>query len=360
MSARRIRVLIVEDSPVIREFLLNAFSGDPHLEVAGAVSDGDEVLAAVRELRPDVVTMDIHMARMDGLEATRRVMQENPVPIVVVSGMIEDQVATTFNALEAGALAVVPRPAGLGDPAHQASVAELVRTLKLMSEVKLVRRRRARDSSSQAGAARQGFDAAPCGVNIVAIGASTGGPLAIQALLAGLPKDFTLPVLVVQHIAEGFLNGFVQWLTKATGFPVHLATDGEVVLPGHAYVAPDRHHMGVDRRARIVLSDAPPENGLRPSVDYLLRSARQVYGKGTAGVLLSGMGKDGAAELLALKKSGAPTFAQDRESSAVHGMPGEAIRLDAARYVLAPAEIAAALRGLAAVGVAKTGRERNQ
>jgi two-component system chemotaxis response regulator CheB len=152
----------------------------------------------------------------------------------------------------------------------------------------------------------------------------------------------------------------VQWLTKATGFPVHLATDGEVVLPGHAYVAPDRHHMGVDRRARIALSDAPPENGLRPSVDYLLRSARQVYGKGTAGVLLSGMGKDGAAELLALKKSGAPTFAQDRESSAVHGMPGEAIRLDAARYVLAPAEIAAALRGLAAVGVAKTGRERNQ
>ena len=354
MSARRIRVLIVEDSPVVREFLLYALSGDPQLEVVGTVSDGDEVVAAVLELRPDVITMDIHMARMDGLEATRRVMQENPVPIVVVSGAIEDQVATTFSALEAGALAVVSRPPGLGDPAYPASVAELVRTLKLMSEVKLVRRRPARDGPSQAGAARPGSDVARRDLNIVAIGASTGGPTAIQALLAGLPKDFALPVLVVQHIAEGFLNGFVQWLAKVTGFPVHLATDGEVALPGHAYVAPDRHHMGVDRRARIVLSDAPPENGLRPSVGYLLRSARQVYGKGTVGVLLSGMGKDGAAELLALKKSGAPTFAQDQESSAVHGMPGEAIRLDAARYVLAPAEIAVALRDLAAAGAAKT------
>jgi len=354
MSPRRIRVLIVEDSLVVREFLLHALSEDPDLEVAGAVSDGDEVLAAVRELRPDVVTMDIHMARMDGLEATRRVMQEEPVPIVVVSGMIEDQVATTFNALEAGALAVVPRPAGLGDPGHGASVAELVRTLKLMSELKLVRRRAARGSTSQAGVARQRPDATSQGVNIVAIGASTGGPPAIQAVLAGLPKDFALPVLVVQHIAEGFLNGFVNWLAKATGFPVHLGSDNEVVLPGHAYVAPDCHHMGVDWRGRIVLSDAPPEDGLRPSVDYLLRSARQVYGKGAVGVLLSGMGKDGAAELLALKKCGAPTFAQDRESSAVYGMPGEAIRLDAARYVLAPAEIATALRGLAPAGAAKT------
>lgn len=338
MSRRRVRVLIVEDSPSARQFLMHVFEGDAGFELVGAVTDGNDALAAVRRLQPDVVTMDVHMPGMGGLEATRRIMQEAPRPIVVVSGTVRDQVAVTFEALEAGALAFVSRPSGIGHAQHEREVAELLRTVRLMSEVKVVRRSSEKSPRPPAPGRR---------IQIVAVGASTGGPLAIQELLRSLPQGFAVPVLIVQHIAEGFLGGFVDWLTRTTSLEVRLAAAAEAVRPGRAYVAPDGFHMGVDACGRIRLSSTPPENGLRPSVAHLMRSVREAYGADAAAVLLSGMGKDGAGELLALKHCGAATFAQDRASSVVHGMPGEAIRLDAARHVLAPAEIAAALRELA-------------
>ncbi len=342
-----IKVLVVEDSPVVREFLVHVLSADPDILVVGTAHDGEQALEAVRRLAPDVVTMDIHMPRLDGIEATRRIMENDPVPIVIVSGSSDPkEVATTFRAMAAGALAVLPRPAGIGHPEHEATVRELVRTVKLMSEVRVVRRwPRARQDALPVPPPAVG--PAPARLRAVAIGASTGGPPVLQAMLAALPKDFPAPILIVQHMAAGFIQGFVDWLAQSAKIPVHLASQGETLLPGHVYVAPDGVQMKVGRGDRIVLASDPPDQGLRPSVAALFRSLAAVYGGEAAACLLTGMGRDGAAELKLLRDQGAITFAQDQESSVVHGMPGAAIRLDAASFVLPPEKIAAALAGLA-------------
>jgi two-component system chemotaxis response regulator CheB len=183
-------------------------------------------------------------------------------------------------------------------------------------------------------------------VNLVAIGASTGGPLVLQTVLSGLPGNFSLPVLIVQHMAAGFIQGFVEWLTPTSALPLHVATHGEQILPGHAYIAPDGFQMKLELGKRLSLTKDEPENGHRPSVSYLFRSVADLCGPKAVGVLLTGMGKDGAEELKRMREKGAVTIAQDQESSVVHGMPGEAIRLEAATYVLPPHRIAAALANL--------------
>ena len=344
-----IRVLVVEDSPVVREFLVHILGSDSGIRVVGTASNGEEALEAVRLERPDVITMDIHMPRLDGLEATRRIMESHPTPIVIVSGSEKSgEVATAFSAMDAGALAVLPRPRGIGHPAHEATARELVQTVKLMSEVKVVRRwSRARRDAPAPRPTEMGFASEPAKVRIVAIGASTGGPPALQTILAALPKDFPAPLVIVQHMAAGFVRGFVEWLAQSSSLPLHIATHRELMLPGHAYVAPDEHQMKVERGGRLALTEDGPENGLRPSVAYLFRSIAEVYGCDAVAGLLTGMGRDGAEELRLLKDKGAVTFAQDKDSSVVHGMPGEAIRLDAAMLVLPPEKIAAVLTNLA-------------
>ena len=344
-----IKVLVVEDSPVVREFLVHILSSDPGIRVVGTASDGEQALEAVRLDRPDVITMDIHMPKLDGLEATRRIMETHPTPIVIVSGSEKSgEVATAFSAMDAGALAVLPRPRGIGHPAHEATVGELVQTVKLMSEVKVVRRwSRVRRDAPAPRPAEMGFANEPAKVRIVAIGASTGGPPALQTILAAMPEDFPVPLLIVQHMAAGFVAGFVEWLAQSSSLPLHIATHGALVLPGHVYIAPDEHQMKVERGGRLALTKDEPENGLRPSVAYLFRSIAEVYGCDAVAGLLTGMGRDGAEELRLLKDKGAVTFAQDKGSSVVHGMPGEAIRLDAAMLVLPPEKIAAVLTNLA-------------
>lgn len=347
-----IKVLVVEDSPVVREFLVHTLGSDPGIRVVGTAHDGEEALEAVRRHRPDVITMDIHMPKMNGLEATRRIMETDPIPIVIVSGSTGTQeVATTFDAIEAGALAVLPRPAGVGHPDHEATATELLQTVKLMSEVKVVRRwSRARREAAVPRPAQARIEHAPGKVKVVAIGASTGGPPVLRTILAALPKDFPAPVLVVQHMAAGFVRGFVEWLAQSSGLPVHVATHGELLLPGHVYLAPDEHQMKVERGGKVALTKDEPENGLRPSVSYLFRSVAEVYGRDAVAGLLTGMGRDGAEELRRLKEKGAFTFAQDKDSSVVHGMPGEAIKLDAAALVLSPEKIAPVLANLANYG----------
>jgi len=347
-----IKVLVVEDSPVVREFLVHILGSDSDILVVGTANDGEEAIAAAERWQPDVITMDIHMPKLDGIEATRRIMETHPTPIVIVSGSTDPhEVATTFRATEAGALAVLRRPAGLGHPDHEATVRDLVRTVKLMSEVKVVRRwpRGAR------GVATPLLQVPDLGralnkVNAVAIGASTGGPPVLQRILAALPKDFPVPILVVQHMAAGFIQGFVEWLAQSSSLPIHIATQAEYLLPGHVYVAPDDFQMKLGQGARIILARDPPENGLRPSVSALFRSLAEVYGGEVVACLLTGMGRDGAEELKLLRSKGATTFAQDKDSSVVHGMPGEAIRLDAASFVLPPEKIAAALISLVNAG----------
>ncbi|HUW36835.1 MAG TPA: chemotaxis-specific protein-glutamate methyltransferase CheB [Rhodocyclaceae bacterium] len=339
-------MLVVEDSPVVREFLVHVLGADPDISVVGTAQDGEQALEAVVRLSPDVITMDIHMPRVDGIEATRRIMESHPVPIVIVSGSSDpSEVATTFRAMAVGALAVLRRPAGLGHPEHEATVRELVQTVKLMAEVRVVRRwPRARQDAALPPCRSVG--PAPARLRAVAIGASTGGPPVLQAMLAALPGDFPAPILIVQHMAAGFIQGFTDWLAQSSNMRVHLATHGETLLPGHVYVAPDNVQMRVTRGDRIVLAGDPPDNGLRPSVAALFRSVAEVYGGEAAACLLTGMGRDGAEELKLLRSKGATTIAQDEASSVVHGMPGAAIRLDAASFVLPPEKIAAALTSL--------------
>ena len=341
-----IKVLIAEDSPVVREFLVHILGSDPDIRIVGTANDGEEALEAVKRFRPDVITMDIHMPKMDGLEATRRIMETCPTPIVVVSGSADQHENTmTFRAMEAGALAVLRRPNGIGHPDYEDNAKELVQTVKLMAEVRVVRRwpKTRREPLSPA----RPVAGETATIKMIAIGASTGGPPVLQTILAMLPRDLPVPVVIVQHMASGFIASFAEWLAQSSGMPVHVATHGEHLVPGHAYVAPDEFQMKIEHGGRVALTRDEPESGLRPSVSYLFRSLAEVYGGGIVAGLLTGMGRDGATELRLLREKGAITFAQDKESSVVHGMPGEAIRLDAATYVLAPDKIAAVLADLA-------------
>ncbi len=342
-----IRVLIVEDSAVVRQHLKNILEG-ADIRVIGMAENGEESLALVQEHKPDVITMDINMPKMNGLEATRRIMETSPAPIVIVSASFDpNDVDQSFRAMEAGAVAIAEKPPGNGHPGYEDAARNLVQTVRLMSEVRVVKRW---NRSRFTGAAdRDTFETtsvqAPGNIKMVAIGASTGGPPVLQTILAGLPREFPVPVLIVQHIAKGFLEGMVSWLGQTTGLTVHIARYGDHPLPGHVYFAPDDFHMEM-RGGRIVLTRDKPENGTRPSVSHLFRSVTHAFGENIIGVLLTGMGKDGADELKVMKDKGAITIAQDEESSVVYGMPGEAMRLGAATYVLPPAKIAAVLKSL--------------
>jgi two-component system chemotaxis response regulator CheB len=287
------------------------------------------------------------MPKVNGFEATRQIMETCPTPIVIVSGSYQpDEVATNFEALEAGALAVTARPKGLGNCDHDASAIELIRTVKLMSEVKVVKRwlRQKPLSKINSSSGPIKLISSPREVQVVAIGASTGGPMILQTILSLLPKSFSAPILIVQHMTPGFTEGFIEWLGHSTGFPVQKATNGDSPLPGHAYVAPDNFQMGLGYDHRIFLRAGERENGMCPSVSYLFRSVHAAYGSKALGVLLTGMGTDGVAELKQLREVGAITIAQDKESSVVHGMPGAAIQIDAATHVLSPDGIAKALK----------------
>jgi two-component system chemotaxis response regulator CheB len=340
-----IKVLIVEDSPVAQEFLTYMLTSDPSIQVVGVAHNGAEAIEAVKVKHPDVVTMDIHMPVMDGFEATRRIMETVPTPIVIVSGSTgAGEVGGTFRAIEAGALAVVRRPPGIKHEEFEAGSRELIQTVKLMSEVRVVKRI---PRVFKVDVPERPVLSPPlqrtAGIQAIAIGASTGGPPVLKDILSGLPQGFPVPVLIVQHIAQGFVKGFAEWLSGASRFPVSVASQGELLAPGHGYVAPDGFHMGLGNGPTIALSDHAPENHLRPSVSYLFRSVAQVLGPAAVGVLLTGMGRDGAEELKVMKEKGAITIAQDEESSVVHGMPGEAIKLGAATYVLPPEGITALL-----------------
>ena len=345
MQGDKIRVLVADDSQVTRLLLVQLLNSDPRIEVIGTVSDGQAALDFLQSCntRPDVVLMDIHMPRLDGFEATRRIMETRPLPIVICTATSDPQeLAIAFRTMEAGAVACVEKPVAAG-PEYETRVQHLLQTVRLMSEVRLVRRSiRPQPATTPAiGPARRVL--ADGRVTVVGIGASTGGPPVLQTILSGLPKDFPVPLLIVQHIAPGFLPGMVEWLNQTTGMDVHIAAHGAVPLPGRAYIAPDDFHLGAGAGGRIVLAREPPEAGLRPAVAHLFRSLAQSCGAGAVGVILTGMGKDGAAELKLMRERGAFTIAQDRESSVVHGMPAEAIELGAATQVLPADRIAGAL-----------------
>ncbi|MGR3319647.1 MAG: chemotaxis-specific protein-glutamate methyltransferase CheB, partial [Candidatus Anammoxibacter sp.] len=344
-------VLIVDDSQVTLDLLSHILGSDPEINVIGTALNGKEALEVVERKNPDVITMDIIMPKMDGFEATRRIMETKPVPIVIVSASWDpNAVEKSFKAIDAGAVSAIEKPVGLDNPHYKDGAKELVQIVKLMSEVKVVKRhphyRKKRKASVVLTPPETALKQPSANIKAVAIGASTGGPQVLKTILSELAGDFPVPVFIVQHMAEGFVQGFIEWLNESSAIPVMLARQGDAIIGGHAYVAPEGFHLMVSKDYRIRLGKDLPENFVRPSVSCLFRSVLEIYGTGVTGVLLTGMGRDGAKELKLMRQNGSITIAQDKESSTVHGMPGEAIKLGAALHVLPPYKIATKLNVL--------------
>jgi two-component system chemotaxis response regulator CheB len=341
---RKINVLVVDDSALIRTFLVNILESDPYVNVIGTAKNGHEALDFIKIQVPDVISMDIYMPSMDGFETTRIIMQTNPIPIAIVSGHYEvGEVAKTFRSLEVGAVAILPRPKGPGDPEHERSAADFIRTMKTISEVKLVKRYFHGPSVLPENHLRNepftkteipGFSSGH--IQVIAIGASAGGPIVLNEILRNISDRLPVPIFIVQHIDHSFTHGFADWLTQASGKKIIVARENMQPQPGKIYIPESDHQMGIRPDGNITVNKESPQNGFRPSVGYLFRSVLRVFGNRALSVLLTGMGSDGAQEMKLLKDAGSITIAQDKASSLVFGMPGEAIRLGAACHVLSP------------------------
>jgi two-component system chemotaxis response regulator CheB len=333
VHTKPIRVLIVEDSAVVREHLTRIISADPRLQVAGVAESGEEAIAMVERIAPDVISMDIQLPGMEGFEAARRIMALRPTPIVVVSGLDVSEVGLTMKALRAGALGVVEKPVAAGHSDYEVMAARLCTQLVIMSEVKVIRRR---EGSLEPAPRRLPVQrplprvtAADTPVRLVAIAASTGGPNALLQVLSGLGENFPLPIAVVQHMNPGFMEGFAEWLTSVTPFSATVVNQPMTLAPATVFIAPSSRHLTVDSGTAYP-SDSPIVGGHRPSANVLFSSVARVYGSSAVGVLLTGMGEDGAEGLAELRATGAWTIAEDETTAVVYGMPAAAVRRRAA------------------------------
>jgi two-component system chemotaxis response regulator CheB len=351
-TGRRIRVLIVDDSALVRQLLTEMLSSDRQLEVVGTASDAHAARERIKSLNPDVLTLDVEMPRMDGITFLRNLMRLRPMPVVMVSSLTERGADVTLDALSLGAVDFFPKPKI--DVAAKLTEYrdELVNKVKAAAAARV----KAIDSSApmvippSVGADAVLAKVAPTNRQlrttdrIIAIGASTGGTEAIKAVLMGLPAD-TPGIVITQHIPKAFSEPFARRMDACCQMTVCEARDGQQILPGHAYIAPGDQHLLVTRDgARYVckLDNGSPVNRHKPSVDVLFRSVAQNAGRNAIGMLLTGMGKDGARGLLEMREAGSRTLAQDEATSVVWGMPGEAVALNAAEKVLPLQEIAAA------------------
>lgn len=337
MTSRRIKVLIIEDSPVVQELLCHIVGQDPRLEVAGVATSGEQALRMIDRIHPDVVSLDIRLPGMDGFQVTQQIMRHRPTPIVVVAAGDADA-DIPIRALQAGALAVVEKPGSLSRGDYQALSRHLCTQLYGMSQVKVIRQRIARGGKEAMPSAAVGTDAPPPDAGVPAprvykalgIATSTGGPNALAKLLGGLGDLPSLPILLVQHIGAPFTAGFAAWLGSVCPFPVVLAESGAVPSAGTVHMAPGDRHLSLTPTGRIILTDDPPQCGQRPSGDVLFTAMAATYGPGGLGVILTGMGEDGARGLLAMRQAGAYTIAEHASTAVIHGMPGAAVRLGAA------------------------------
>lgn len=345
------RVLVVEDSVTVRKRLLEVLSQDPELEVIGEAADGKTGIELCQSLRPDVVTLDMMLPVMTGLAATEYIMAYCPTPILIVSSSDNrGELFRTYEALAAGAVDVLEKPDG-SEP-DGSWEAKLIAAVKLVAKIKVITHPRARLAAAPRPTPPSASPSplpANAPVQCVAIGASTGGPAALVTILRALPADFPIPILLVVHIGSLFANALAEWLDGQSPIRVSHARQGEP-LPrpgeGRVVMAPPDRHLTL-RDGRLMLTDAPELHSCRPSVDVLFASVAEALGPRALACLLTGMGRDGADGLLAVRRAGGRTIAQDQASSVVYGMPREAALLGAAEQVLPIEQVAPALVALA-------------
>lgn len=346
MTIGRVRVLVVEDSATVRDYLCTVLSADPGIEIAGVAEDGKQAIELCQALRPDIVTLDMMLPVMSGLAATEYIMAHCPTPILIVSSSTNrGELFKTYDALAAGAVDVLEKPKA--DQAEERWEAKLIATVKLVSRIKVITHPRGRLSalSSTGGAAAMAGllkVANPRPPAALAIGVSTGGPAALVRVLSDLPSPLPLPLFLVIHIGEPFGVAFAEWLDAQTRHRVSYASDQARVPSAGVVMAPPDRHLVV-RNGRLWLTNDPERYSCRPSVDVLFESLAIEYGGGVVAALLTGMGRDGAAGLLKIRQAGGLTIAQDEASSVVYGMPREAVLLGAAERILPLGEIGAAL-----------------
>lgn len=369
MSAHeRIRVLVAEDSALFAESLVGILESESDIEVVGVATNGREAVDMTRALAPDVVLMDVRMPVLDGLDAVQSIMSSTPTRILVTTADPEGRTGSmAFEALRRGALELVPKPlTWMGTEEEQNELRGRIRVLSRVPVVTHMRRGpveetpRAKKVVEAQPAPRlhpQREEPAPLVVDphpdrklrVVAIGASTGGPAALAKIVAELPQDFPAPIAVVQHLSRGFETQLVGWLSGLGACKVVVATHGAPLQNGTLYIAPSGSHLRVDRELRVALDASAPVNGHKPSAELLFESVASSVGLNAAGLLLTGMGSDGARGLLTLRKSGAFTIAQDKDSCSVYGMPKAAVDAGAAMEVLPLSRMVQALCRLARI-----------
>ncbi|TWU34289.1 chemotaxis-specific protein-glutamate methyltransferase CheB [Novipirellula artificiosorum] len=352
-------VLIVDDSPTARQTLDAILTSDPEIRVVGFAVDGREAVAKTKLLRPDVITMDINMADMNGLDATKEIMIDVPTPIVIISASARArEVETTMLALRAGALTVLEKPLGPLHPHFDVLAKEIADTVKAMAEVAVIRHHRRGVTSPKATSQRASeqstiralpLDDPSLRSKVIAIVASTGGPPALAKVLGELPVDFPIPILLVQHIVPSFIEGFARWLDGVIPLHVKVALDHESLMPSTVYIAPHGHHLGVSRAKRVCLSDSPPMDGFRPAGTHLFASVAETYRENAIGIIMTGMGSDGVLGLKRIHHFGGYTIAQDESSCVVFGMPKAAIEQTVINRVLPLDDIATHLLQIAKV-----------
>lgn len=326
-----IRVLIADDSELFAEFLSSLVSDEPDMEVVAVAENGERAVKLCSELKPDIILMDIQMPRMDGLIATQYIMSDTPTPILVItSDPYHGGVDMSFKALSAGALDLIAKPEfhSWAEPSRR----EFIRKIRLLSQVTVVRHMRGR---RQRVISLHGRREVPDGKSaIIGIVASTGGPRGLAKFVADLPPGFPAPVLIVQHIIQGFSTHLATWLNKNSELLVLEAEDGMPIKAGQAYIAPADRHLEVTSKHTLKLYDAPPVVGHCPSGDVLLESLAKYHGERAIGIVMSGMGSDGTAGLAAIHHVGGHTMVQDRASCVVYSMPQSAIDLDVVQEVV--------------------------
>lgn len=342
-----IHVLLVDDSPTALEILKRLLARSPDIQVIGTATNGREAIELLPTLNPDLVCTDLHMPVMDGLELTRAVMSKQPRPILVVSVSVEPGSPNVFQLLEAGAVDVYSKPRAILVADQEKLARELASKIRIVAGVHVFRNSGTVTRPVFPPPALQSLLAHRTPVKIVAIGASTGGPQGLRTIISALPAGFPLPVVCVQHIGADFLAEMVRWLAEASLLPVRRAAYGEMPQGGVVYFAPEDSHLEFDGHGRFLLSDEPPCDGHRPSATVTLRAAARCFGANTVGVLLTGMGRDGAAGMAEIAAAGGITIAQDEESCVVYGMPRAAVALGAVQHVLPLEQISPALVALA-------------